>query len=171
MPRQKQGMPVILIFIAVLQAACLLESMRYFSPETLHAGSSKSLAEQLPDSTTVILDPGSSLAFGREWGSAGYSEVWLKGGGFFNATRRVDTAGLTIHLPQFDVVAYRGTVYCSNRKGVQYAWLKEGRASVVTNESKQKTLPLVPGILIEYTDKRLISRPAPAEPPATSPAD
>lgn len=162
---------MILIFIAVLQAVCLIEALRYFSPTTLYAGSSKALAEQLPDSTTVLLDPGSSLAFGMEWDSAGYNEVWLKGGGFFNANKRMDTAGLTIHLPQFDVVAYRGTVYCSNRKGVQYAWLKEGRASVVTNESKQKTLPLVPGILIEYIDKRLISRPAPGEPPATLPAD
>ena len=168
---KKYGLLLFLIVSGLLLAASGLESLRYFRPVTIQTGSHAVRTQKLPDGTVAVLDSGSRLALGGEWKANESREVWLQGGALFTTTAVRDTTGFTIHLSGFDVVAYNQTnVYCFNRKKRMVAWLKEGRAVVVTHDTKPKKLVFLPGNVVEYVHLRFLTRKN-ANQPSLSPAD
>lgn len=145
--------------VALLLVASLLEFLRYIKPVTIRAGPHAVHIRKLPDSTVAVLDSNSRIALGREWKTGAPREVWLYGGALFTTVDAQDTTGLTIHLTGFDVVAYNhASLYCLNRKNGVYAWLKWGRATIVTHGAKPKKLDFLPGNVIEYTHLRFLTK-------------
>ncbi|MBE7171351.1 MAG: hypothetical protein INR73_12220 [Williamsia sp.] len=156
---KKQALLVILTFVVLLAIAAVFEALPYFSPDTLVGSNHTDSIRHLPDGTGVLLESGAKLKLGREWKRGGYREVWLQGGARFIVPSVGDTTGLTIHLLQFDVVAQKATLYCFSRKEKGVAWLKEGKAAIITRDAKPKRQVFLPGTQIESTDQRLLTRP------------
>lgn len=167
---KRKGLGMMFPVAGLLLAASLLESLPYFRPVTIRAENHTVRIHKLPDNTAAVLDSASRLSLGKEWKGGEFREVWLQGGALFTIPAAGDTTGLTIHLPGFDVVAYNNaSVYCFNRNKRMYAWLKEGRAAIVTHDAKPKKWPLLPGNLVEYSHLRFLTKKNGQ--PVSSPAD
>ena len=165
LPSRKQGLQLIVLIALLLLIATAFESLRFFYPVTLQAAQPLQ-PQQLPDGTAVTLDAGSRVTLGNEWTRKSLRELWLQGGAWFSVPLQADTSRLTIHLSHFDVLVQNATLYCSNQKGDGYAWLKEGNATILTHESKQKTYLFKSSTIIKWTGHQLSIEPAPDPIPA-----
>ncbi len=136
----------------------------FFLPETpeqtiYRTGFGETLSILLPDSSSVVLNANSVLAYTSAWDSTGIREVWVEGEAFF------DVRHLNSHQPfkvypasgiEVEVLGTQFNVYQRNNQ--TKVLLSEGNVTMnFTDSSKPSKILMAPGDLVEY-DKQKIQK-------------
>lgn len=117
----------------------------------------------LPDSSRVILNRSSTLAYSRSWDHAD-REVWLEGEGFFEIKHVANNGRFRVHLSHDKAVEVLGTEFnVSERADKSYVVLKSGKVKLdLPDDADQDDIFLKPGDLVQVTagkgHKSIISR-------------
>lgn len=104
----------------------------------------------LPDGSTVTLNANSSIKVFRDFMDHGSREVWIRGEGFFEVTRKPDGMKFIVHTDHFDVEVLGTKFNVNNRRGKTEVMLAEGKVKLVAKD--RKPLIMKPGDQVSLSD-------------------
>jgi transmembrane sensor len=112
----------------------------------------------LPDSSTVILNANSSIAFTDDWNTRPAREVWLEGEAFFEVVHTRHHQPFQVKVSNGLAVEVLGTSFnVYHRKADTKVVLNSGQIALSFDDKEEKIL-MQPGELVEYNDARYSKR-------------
>jgi ferric-dicitrate binding protein FerR (iron transport regulator) len=122
-------------------------------------GETKSIV--LPDSTTVILNANSKIAFADDWENQPVREVWLEGEAFFEVKHLQDDQPFKVKVDDGVAVEVLGTSFnVYHRTEETKVVLNSGqiRLSVPTDTKLEEKIMMKPGDMVEVKSKKYNKR-------------
>ncbi|NLR82172.1 FecR family protein [Chitinophaga eiseniae] len=109
----------------------------------------------LPDSSVIVLNANSSLAYGEDWDNSKDREVWVSGEGYFTIAHQYNRAQertrFTVHTGTLDVQVWGTTFNVNTRRGTTRVSLNTGKVSIDFPHEKKQAVMMKPGDMIAYT--------------------
>lgn len=103
----------------------------------------------LPDSSTVILNGGSSISFSNNFSKLAIREVILKGNAFFNVKKKLADTAFIVHANELDIYV-TGTAFNVNAHTKQTdVVLTSGKVNVTVKGDKTKTTNIIAGQMVK----------------------
>jgi len=115
----------------------------------------------LPDSSVIILNGNSSIAYNSKWQSTKAREIWLEGEAYFNVRHlNKDTLAVqpgerfTVHTSDMNVEVMGTTFNVRQRRGKTEVVLETGSVRISFINAKQQPVILKPGEMISYRQQQ-----------------
>jgi transmembrane sensor len=115
-------------------------------------GETKSVT--LPDSSKALLNANTRLSWDNDWKRRGIRQVELEGEAFFEV-KKVNGAEFVVKSDDVKVRVLGTAFNVRNRRGATDVFLESGKVKLEIDNIKQKTVPMEPGNLVHYDDKRM----------------
>ena len=114
----------------------------------------------LPDSSTVILNANSQLAFDKNWDQLSTREIWLNGEAYFSVVHKQDHQPFKVITPGGIAVEVLGTTFNVYHREVETkVLLNSGQITLsFPVEKNEKKILMKPGELIEYKKDKYSKR-------------
>lgn len=104
----------------------------------------------LPDGSTVTLNANSSIRVFRNFMDHESREVWIRGEGFFEVTKKEDAMKFIVHTDNFDVEVLGTKFNVNNRRGKTEVMLAEGKVKLVAKD--RQPLIMKPGDQVSLSE-------------------
>jgi transmembrane sensor len=139
------------MFLMVLSVIGYFYYSSETKPETLvfSTGYGETRKVLLPDSSEVMLNANSKVAWNKDWKAQKKRFVQMEGEAFFKVKKQED---MQFVVEAGDVNVYvLGTVFnVSNRRGVTNVFLESGKVDLALEGSENKTVTMAPGNAVKY---------------------